>query len=95
MPCRPLDSLPEFSDDLEIGRALLGAKRAREFKQIAPLLERRGLPKIDLLFGGRYVPAVRAFFDREYGLDGAQPFAPDGMENLGASRKGKVRRSQR
>lgn len=32
------------------------------------LLEGRGFPKVDGLMGGRYVPAVRAFFDREYGL---------------------------
>jgi hypothetical protein len=32
-------------------------------------LETRGLPKIDRLMCGRYVPAVRAFFDHLYGLN--------------------------
>ena len=36
---------------------------------MAQMLEERGLPKVDHLMGGRYVPAVRAFFDRLYGLD--------------------------
>jgi hypothetical protein len=30
--------------------------------------------------GGRYVPAVRAFFDREYGTGGGTLNAPDGIE---------------
>jgi hypothetical protein len=34
--------------------------------------------------GGRYMPAVHAFFDRQYGLDrGANaPLAPDGVEDF-------------
>ncbi len=33
---------------------------------------------------GRYVPAVRAYFDHQYGLDrsGDLPFAPDGAEDF-------------
>ena len=54
-----------------LGTALLGPDRIQEWRQIAPLLEERGLPKVDQLMGGRYVPAVRAFFDRLYGLDRA------------------------
>jgi len=79
-----LESLPLFATDDMLGVALLGAERAREWRQIAPLLEGRGLPKIDTLMGGRYVPAVRACFDRLYGLDhgGSAPFAPDGMEDF-------------
>lgn len=90
---RPLESLPEFADDAAIGAALLGPKRAGEWGQIAPILERRGLPKWDDLMGGRYVPAVRAFFDREYGLSREAPaLAPDGVEDLGAWQRSRKRR---
>jgi hypothetical protein len=75
------DSLPLFSDDSLIGAALLGRERASEWAAIAPLYERQGLPKIDAVMGGRYVPAVRAFFDHAYGLVGREPpKAPDGIE---------------
>lgn len=82
-----LDALPLFSDDLAIGAALLGRARAAEWRELAPLLEARGLPKMDQLLGGRYVPAVRAFFDRQYGIAGhetAAPRSPDGIEDLAA-----------
>ena len=47
---------------------------------------------MDALMGGRYVPAVKAFFDRDYGLTGAQfPLAPDGIEDLGAWKNRKRR----
>lgn len=74
-----LEELPLFADDAAIGRALLG-DRACEWKALAGLYERQGFPKIDALMGGRYVPAVRAFFDREYGLSSLVPAAPDGTE---------------
>jgi hypothetical protein len=75
-----LDDLPLFADDQALGFALLGAARAREWKNIVPIYERRGFPKVDPVMGGRYVPAVRAFFDREYGIGGAKFSAPDGIE---------------
>lgn len=85
MKFRVLDHLPLFADDAAIGAALLGSQRAGEWAQFAALLEVRGLPKMDALMGGRYVPAIKAFFDRDYGLLGANsPFAPDGIEELGA-----------
>jgi hypothetical protein len=76
-----LSDLPLFADDAKIGAALLGEQRACEWRELAPLYERRGLPKIDAVMGGRYVPAVRAFFDREYGVAGQLVAAPDGAEN--------------
>jgi hypothetical protein len=75
-----LDDLPLFSDDAALGVALLGVRRAEEWRSLAPLYERRGFPKVDPVMGGRYVPAVRAFFDKEYGLGAAAPLAPDGVE---------------
>jgi hypothetical protein len=88
---RNVESLPLFATDDVIGAALLGPGRETEFKQMAPLLEARGLPKIDELMGGRYVPAVKAFFDHQYGLDrgGAVPLAPDGMEDFEGWRRRK------
>jgi len=78
------ESLPLFADDDVLGAALLGPARIGEWQQIAPLLEARGLPKIDPQMGGRYTRAVVAFFDHLYGLDhdGDVPFAPDGVEDF-------------
>jgi hypothetical protein len=88
-----VEALPLFASDDVIGTALLGADRVQEWKQMAPMLETRGLPKIDTLMGGRYVPAIRAFFDHLYGLDhsGDAPLAPDGIENF-EGWKGKQKR---
>ena len=85
-------SFPWFATEDQIGTALLGANRLDEWLQIAPLLEARGLPKIDQLMGGRYMPAVRAFFDRLYGLDHSAanlPLAPDGVEDFGSWKRRK------
>jgi hypothetical protein len=81
---RNLELLPWFAGDNKLGAALLGPDRVQEWRQIAQLLEERGLPKIDPLMGGRYVPAVRAFFDRLYGVDRAtnMPLVPDGVEDF-------------
>jgi len=90
-----LDSLPLFAADETIGAMLLGPKRMREWPQIAPLLETRGLPKVDHMMGGRYVPAVIDFFDRQYGLNqgGAAPLAPDGVEDFEKWRQKQKRHS--
>lgn len=78
-------SLPWFADDATLGRELLG-DRAAEFTAIASLEETRGFPKIDPMWGGRYVPAVKAYLDRIYGIAAptapAVPLTPDGVENL-------------
>jgi hypothetical protein len=84
------DKLPLFADETAIGAAVLGPKRACEWKALAALYERQGLPKIDEVMGGRYVPAVKAFFDRAYGLDASLvPAAPDGIERPEAWKKSK------
>jgi hypothetical protein len=78
-----LDLLPLFADDAAIAAMLLGPGRKQEWRQIAPLLEARGLPKIDPTIGGRYVRAVIGFFDHQYGLNhGSVPLAPDGPEDF-------------
>jgi hypothetical protein len=94
--CTSLETLPLFATDTALGAALLGLDRVPEWLAMTPLLETKGLPKIDPLMHGRYTPAVRAFFDRLYGLDhggaSAPPLAPDGVEDLEAWRN-KNRRS--
>ena len=86
-----IELLPFFATDDVLGAALLGRERVQDWRQIAPLLEARGLPKVDQLMGGRYTRAVIAFFDREYGLDrgGDMPLAPDGTERFEQWRKQK------
>ena len=83
------DNLPLFADDREIGLAVLGRKRAGDWSNIAALLEGRGLPTINAVMGGRYTPAVKAFFDKQYGLAPDGPQQPDGVEELGSWRKKK------
>ena len=75
-----LENLPLFASDAEIGAALLGSKRASEWKVLAPLYERQGFPKVDPVMGGRYVPAIKAFFDKQYGVATLVPAAPDGID---------------
>jgi len=74
-----LADLHLFETDERIGEAVLGRERKGEFPKLATLLERNGMPKIDPLWGGRYVPAVKAFLDADNGLSLA-PTKPDGVE---------------
>lgn len=78
---KTLDTLPLYADDSAIGAAIMGPKRAGEWKALAPLLEAKGLPKIDKTFGGRYVPSVREFFELINGRTPLVPAAPDGLEH--------------
>lgn len=89
----PLDKLPLFAEEEAIAVALLGPGKFGHWKQIAPLLEGRGFPKIDPEMGGRYTPAIRRFFDHEYRLDTVHPVASrDGPEALGTWQKRSARR---
>ena len=87
-----LEDLPLFADDKELGAALLG-RRAKDWPVIAKHYEGRGLPPVDSLFGGRYVPAVVKFFDALNGVNGAAPFpAEDGRENPWSAQNQRRRR---
>jgi hypothetical protein len=77
-----IDKLPLFADDELLGEAVLGAERKGEFKACATLLERQGMPKINPFWGGRYVPAVKAFLDMDNGLSTLVPQKPDGAEGI-------------
>ena len=82
---RTIDDLPMFAPDDAIAAVFMGPGKTAEWRQIAALLEGRGLPKIDQMMGGRYVPAVKRFFDDEYKLTLGPPLAaPDGPEELGS-----------
>ena len=74
---KPADP-PLFATDAEIGAALLGPARAKDFASMAPLLEPAGLPKIHPIFGGRYWPAVKAWCDAQHGLIDHAPSSPSG-----------------
>jgi hypothetical protein len=96
MSSRPLltiDRLPLFSDDESIGEAVLGRERAGEFKGIAALFEPRGMPTISPVYGGRYVPAVKAFLDKMHGLSGVMPLKEDGMEGQWSNKKDRKARA--
>jgi hypothetical protein len=77
-----LDRLPLFADENALAGAIIGPGKTHHWHQVAPLLEGRGFPKIDAVMGGRYTPAVRAFFDREYKVTAAHQVAErDGAED--------------
>lgn len=77
-----LNDLPLFAADDQIGEVVLGPERKTEFEGFATLLERDGMPKISPLWGGRYVPAVKAFLDHDNGLFAQPPMAPRGVEGV-------------
>lgn len=61
------EDMPLFPSEPEIARAVLG-ERWEQWKDKAVILDRKGLPPINPLMGGRYWPAVKAFFDVVNGL---------------------------
>lgn len=77
---KTLSELPLFAPDEDIGEAVLGWERRKDFRGLAALHERHGMPKLDPVWGGRYVPAVKAYLDSDYGLSAAAPLAPNGIE---------------
>lgn len=73
-----------FPSESEVARRL--SQDAKSWAAKAHMLEREGLPRIDAIMGGRYWPAVQAFWHRRYGLSTVQASQPDGEENLDALR---------
>jgi hypothetical protein len=73
-----------FVTEAEIARRLGQTRCGWAAK--AEVLERHGLPRRDPLIGGRYWPAIVAFFDRRYGVSNVEMSQPDGGENLDALR---------
>ena len=79
-PRKTWADLPLFATDEDIGEAVLGYARRKDFAGLASLQERHGMPKLDPVWGGRYVPAVKAYLDSDYGLSAVTPLAPNGIE---------------
>lgn len=79
---RTLNDLPLYASDEDIGEAVLGFTRRKEFRGLATLREMHGMPPICTLWGGRYVPAVKAYLDFSNGLGGTRPLplSPGGAE---------------
>jgi len=74
---------PLYLSEEQIAEAVLGPGRLKDWRDRAILLERKGLPQIDPVMGGRYWRAVLAFFDRLNGLtDRRVPAKADGPENF-------------
>jgi hypothetical protein len=71
-----------FPCEAEIARRL--SQTLLDWKAKATVLEREGLPRVDPLMGGRYWPAVFAWWNRRYGLSTLEVSQPDGEENLNA-----------
>jgi hypothetical protein len=89
-----IDDLPLFASDEQLSAVVMGPGKVKEWLAILPLLERRGFPSIDGLLGGRYVPAVKAYFDREWRVHSEHHVRePHGQERLGTY-KGKRHRTK-
>lgn len=65
-PVASLEPTCLYPDEAEIARAVLGPRRAKCWPGLAVVLERSGFPKVDVMMGGRYWPAVKAFLDRRH-----------------------------
>jgi hypothetical protein len=64
-----LSKLPLFATDDELAIAIVGRKRASDWKRGAlKLLEYRGFPLVDPLHGGRPVPLVKKWYDNYLGV---------------------------
>lgn len=92
---RSLDKLPLFATDADLGAAIMPPGKANEWPVLAKGLEKIGLPLPDPIIGGRYVPAVKAFFDKRAGVrkDGV-PGAVDGEEDWTHERNRRSRRAR-
>jgi hypothetical protein len=73
MRARTVDLPPLYPTETEIAKLVLGAGREKDWPAIASTLEKRGLPRIDPLMRGRYLPAVLTFLDRLHGIDEIHP----------------------
>lgn len=68
-PPLTIETLPLVASDEALGEAVLGVERKGEFTALASSLEPLGLPRMNPLLGGRYVPGVLEFFERQFGLN--------------------------
>jgi hypothetical protein len=75
-----------FPSDEEIAGVLFGNDKARIklFGETVAAEERRGLPRKHPTYGARYWPAVKAYFDYEWGLVAEPPLAATADEAVPA-----------
>jgi hypothetical protein len=72
-----------YCSEDEVAEVVLGPGRLRDWRDRVPVLERQGMPRIDPLMGGRYLPAVLAWFQRLNGVSGQHiPIKADGEEHF-------------
>lgn len=71
-----------FPSESEIARRL--SQEPAEWAAKAKILERGGLPRVDPVMGGRFWPAVEAYWLRRYNLTTIEASQPDGEDNLDA-----------
>ena len=70
-----------YPSEEEIAQRVLGEGKVKQWIALVPTLEREGLPRVDPLFGGRFWPAVRAWFEQRNGLrPELVPSGADGQE---------------
>lgn len=81
-PRKVVKSQGLFPCEAETARRL--SQTPEEWQAKAVVLERDGLPRVDPIMGGRFWPAVSAYWRRRYGLHSIEPSQPDGGENLDA-----------
>lgn len=89
-PIRPQPSCL-FPGEPEIAKLILGPSRAKAWPSLAIVLERRGLPKVDSQFGGRYWPKVCAFLDQLQHVDAEMRIPIEHKAPAPGSRTGGVR----
>ena len=77
-------SEPLYCTEEQVAAAVLGPGHLPEWQERVPMLERDGLPLVDEVMGGRYLPAVRKYFDQRHGIQtaGAVPQRADGREKF-------------
>lgn len=98
----PAPDMPLYASEDEIARAVLGAN-AKKWPAVAALDEKKGLPPIDLVRGGRYWPDVERFYanlNRHKTEAPGRPqvvtrLVPDGEEHPHAETEAAIRRERR
>ncbi len=73
-----------YPSEDELARLILG-DRAPQWPTIAKVEERVGLPRVQHQYGGRYWPAVKAFYDRRFKSIEEHTAEEEDEEKLGGS----------
>jgi hypothetical protein len=76
------DHIPLYPSEDEIAVLVLGSMRAKDRPRVASYLEDKdGLPRVDELMGGRFWPAVVAYFRQPRNMDLIENFARTGASS--------------